>query len=140
MAEYCIEQLNTGRAGRSAHALRCRFPGAASAQERRTRDRLAGLHRQLCSRGGGDPRRAERITREQRIACEVYREGNNTSDRHRLWEERTGLKKTAFRDRLREARAIGLFDEYVVQRQTRGKPEERHTQLPQLRGKPTTPP
>ncbi len=72
-------------------------------------------------------RRAERITREQHIACEVYLNGENTNDRHRLWEERTRLRNTAFRDRLREARAIGLFDEYVVQRQKRGVPEEHHT-------------
>ena len=52
---------------------------------------------------------AERIARQQQIACEVYLQGNNTDERHRLWEERTGRKKTPFRDRLAEAKANGLF-------------------------------
>ena len=68
-------------------------------------------------------RRHERIERERHIACEVYRDGKNTDDRHRLWEKRTGLKKTAFRERLREARASGLFDQYH-QRRKPGKSEK----------------
>lgn len=57
-------------------------------------------------------RRDERIDRERHIACEVYLDGHDTADRHRLWTERTGLKKTAFHDRLVEAQTNGLFDQY----------------------------
>jgi hypothetical protein len=59
------------------------------------------------------------VLEERHLACEVYLAGRNTDDRHRLWEDKTGLKKTAFRDRLREARASGLFDQY----RKVGKPE-----------------
>jgi hypothetical protein len=51
---------------------------------------------------------------------EILSATETTYDRHRLWEEKTGLKKTAFHDRLGEARANGLFDQY---RRKGGKPE-----------------
>ena len=62
----------------------------------------------------GGPRiqsRESRIERDRRLACQVFHEGQNEESRLNLWKERTRLGKTAFHERLREARESGLFDE-----------------------------
>lgn len=126
VAEYCIEQLNMD--GRVDLRTLCDvgFPVRRLYKSGELgidwRDYIDSYVRGTVE----TPRRAERIAREQRIACEVYLDGKNTSDRHRLWERRTRLKKTAFHDRLREARATELFDQCKVQRRALGSVEEQH--------------
>ena len=114
VAEYCIGHLDTG--GRVDLRTLCDvgFPARLLYKDHKLgidwRDYIDSY-----VRGTVEiipERRNERIDREQNIACEVYLNGKDTYDRHRLWEEKTGLKKTAFHDRLGEARANGLFDQY----------------------------
>ncbi len=118
VAEYCIEELNMG--GRVDLRTLCDV-GLPARILHKKGDLSIDWREYIDSfvRGTAEPspeRRAERIAREQQIACEVYLDGRDTDDRHRLWEQRTGLKKTAFRDRLREARASGLFDQCEARR------------------------
>ncbi len=125
VAEYCIAQLNTG--GRVDLRTLCEVGFPARLQHKKGelkidwRDYIDSF-----VNGAADPnpeRRDERINRERHSACEVYFDGKDTDDRHRLWEERKGLKKTAFRDRLREAHANGSFDQYNGRRKP-GNPEK----------------
>ncbi len=124
VAQYCIEQLNAR--GRVDLRTLCDVGFPARVQHKRGalnidwKDYIDSYVRGKVEMN--PERRHERISREQQIACEVYLAGIDTDDRHRLWEERTRLKKTAFRDRLAEARASGLFDPYVAQ-QKAGKSE-----------------
>lgn len=114
VAEYCIKLLNNG--GRVDLRTLCDAGFPARLLDKRgdlTIDWRDYIDSFVLGNTERNPeRRAERIVREQRIACQVYLEGQNTQDRHRLWEQRTGLKKTAFHDRLREAQANGLADQY----------------------------
>jgi hypothetical protein len=135
VAEYCIEQLTHG--GRVDLRTLCDvgFP----VRQRYKSGELGVDWRDYIDsyvRGTVEvapERRDERISRERHIACEVYLAGKNTDDRHRLWKERTHLEKTAFHDRLAEARASGLFNQYDT-RQKRGKPEEREGIVEQMAG------
>jgi hypothetical protein len=122
VAEYCIDRLNMG--GRVD--LRTFCDAALPARRHHKRGELNIDWRDYVDsyvRGtvAADPeRRDKRIQREQHIACEIYHEGKDTAERHRLWEEKTGLKKTAFSDRLREARSNGVFGQF---QRTLGKAE-----------------
>ncbi len=123
VAQYCIQQLDTGARVDLRTLCDVGFPVRLQHKKGELgidwRDYIDSyVH------GAVEPnsdRRVERINRERYIACDVA--GRDTDDRHRLWEETTGLKKTAFHDRLREARATRLFDEYHAQ-QKPGKSEE----------------
>jgi hypothetical protein len=53
--------------------------------------------------------REERLQRERLIACRCYKDGVDTDHRLRLWEKRTGNKRQAFYDRLKEAKEQGIF-------------------------------
>jgi hypothetical protein len=124
VAQYCIEQLNTER--RVDLRTFCDV-GLPARLQHKTGKLNIDWKDYIDSYVWGTleinpERRDERISRERHIACEVYFDGNDTDDRHRLWEERTGLKKTAFRDRLREARASGLLDQFHARRKP-GKSE-----------------
>ncbi len=73
----------------------------------------------------GSPRnrtRDKRLERERVIACEVFLTAPDTESRHKLWAEKTGHGKTAFHDRLKEAREVGLFDD--IRRAAAGKVEK----------------
>ncbi|MGD1074237.1 MAG: hypothetical protein ABSB15_29375 [Bryobacteraceae bacterium] len=114
VAEYCIDQMNSG--GRVDLRTLCDV-GLPVRLLYKNGELKVDWRDYIDSHVRGTveirpERRNERIDREQHIACEIYLAGKDTDDRHRLWEEKTGLKKTAFRDRLREARANGLFEQY----------------------------
>jgi hypothetical protein len=58
-------------------------------------------------------KRQERVDRERATACICYRDGNNTQARIDIWRKRTGWSKQAFYNRLKEAKATGLFEQIV---------------------------
>ncbi|WP_145271412.1 hypothetical protein [Planctomycetes bacterium SV_7m_r] len=53
--------------------------------------------------------RDQRLARERAIACDCHKAAESIADRLRLWEEKTGYKKQAFYNRIKEAKASGLF-------------------------------
>ena len=55
-------------------------------------------------------KQAERIRRERQIAAEIHKVGGTLEEKIALWKERTGGKsKTAYYERLKEAKAEGLI-------------------------------
>lgn len=64
----------------------------------------------------GEPvveQRQERVERERAIACQCFKDGNNTQNRVELWRQRTPWRMQAFYNRLKEAKATGMFAEIV---------------------------
>jgi hypothetical protein len=125
VAEYCIAQLYTG--GRVELRTLCDVGFPVRLQYKLGELKIDWRdYIDSYVRGAVEPnpeRRAEQMNRHRHIACEVFLAGMDTDDRHRLWEEKTGRKKSAFGERLAEARANGLFDQYVAQRKP-GKSEK----------------
>lgn len=122
VAEFCIAEMEAKQ--RSTKVDLRTFCDQALPDFLQWRHDPTGVHWKevVRSRIQGEPTvesRADRLFHQRQIACECYRDGSSVRERLTLWAERTGLTKQPFYDRLKEAKAHGLFEMVV------GKSENR---------------
>jgi hypothetical protein len=58
--------------------------------------------------------REDRLVRHREIDCRIRCEGRTSEEEIRIWRTETGLAKTAFYDRLKEAALDGLLERYKL--------------------------
>lgn len=122
VAEFCIAEMQTKQ--RSTKVDLRTFCDQALPDYLQWKHDQSDIHwsEVVRSRMQGEPiieRRGDRLTKQRLIACECYRDGASVKDRLAEWEKRTGLKKQPFYDRLKEAKATGLFEAVVGKSESR---------------------